>query len=73
MSLCKFSQSSDILKRGLARGFQRHQCKECGKNCTLIPRGVPEKEKRTALVLVGKWPLDAAYCTAFWRQYGFPF
>ena len=65
MILGKFCQSLDIFKRGLARGFQRHQCKDCGKYFTLTPRGVPEKEKFTVLVLVGQWPLEEAHCTAF--------
>ena len=47
----KFCKSSDIFKRGFARGFQRDQYKDCGTNFTLTPpQGVPEKEQFTALV-----------------------
>ena len=52
MILCKFCQSSDIFKSRFARGFQRHQYKDCGKNFTRTPpHDVPKKEKFTALVL----------------------
>ena len=52
MPSCKFCQSAGYRKNGFVRGFQRYQCKDCGKNFTQTPaRGVPEKEKLKALVL----------------------